>query len=85
MFFNNYFYEIIYKILARTFADLSVIPIPLNGNFPLKYYVSLAASDILAVGSGKESQSVLRVILLNNNFNKDFSALNGMQLIVTKF
>lgn len=53
-----------FKILARTFADLSVIPIPLNGNYPLKYYVSLAAEDILAVGSEKESQAVLRVTFL---------------------
>jgi hypothetical protein len=35
--------------------------VQLSGNLPLKYFISVAANDVLAVGKGKESQNILRV------------------------
>ena len=49
-------------IVAKTFADFSVIPIPVSGNLPLKYHISVATNEILAVNKEKESQNILKRI-----------------------
>jgi len=46
-------------VVARTFSDLSVVPIPIHGNLPLKQHISLAAADVLTIGKGKDSQAIL--------------------------
>ena len=48
--------------MAKTFADFSVIPIPVSGNLPLKYHISVATNEILAVNKEKESQNILKVL-----------------------
>jgi hypothetical protein len=50
------------QIVAKTFADFSVIPIPVSGNLPLKYHISVATNEILAVNKEKESQNILKVL-----------------------
>lgn len=49
-------------VVGRTFSDLAVIPITLPGLQPLKHYVSLVSSDVLAVGTSKEAKQVLQQI-----------------------
>jgi hypothetical protein len=49
------------QIVAKTFADYSVIPIPVGGSMPLKYHISMAANEIIAIGKEKESQNILQV------------------------
>ncbi|KHN74693.1 N(G),N(G)-dimethylarginine dimethylaminohydrolase 1 [Toxocara canis] len=49
-------------VVGRTFSDLAVIPITLPGVDPLKHYVSLVSTEVLAVGSSKEAKIVLQRI-----------------------
>lgn len=49
-------------VVGRTFPDLAVIPIMLPGTLPIKHYVSLVSSDVLAVGSSKDAKLVLQRI-----------------------
>uniref|UniRef100_A0A915AHJ3 Dimethylargininase n=1 Tax=Parascaris univalens TaxID=6257 RepID=A0A915AHJ3_PARUN len=49
-------------VVGRTFSDLAVIPIALPGADPLKHYVSLVSTEVLAVGSSKEAKLVLQRI-----------------------
>ncbi|KAH7706115.1 NG,NG-dimethylarginine dimethylaminohydrolase 1 [Aphelenchoides avenae] len=49
-------------VVGRTFADLSVVPLEINGKMPLKHYVSVATDDVLTVSKSKESQNILHKI-----------------------
>ncbi|KAI3418890.1 hypothetical protein GPALN_007988 [Globodera pallida] len=49
-------------VVAKTFADYSVIPIPIAGTKPLKALISVPTNEILAVGRDKESQNILKCI-----------------------
>lgn len=55
-------------MVAKTFADISVVPIQISGTLPLKYYVSMAANEVLAVGKSKESQAILKKIERDSTF-----------------
>jgi dimethylargininase len=49
-------------VVGRTFPDLSVVPVHINGSHPLKHYISLAAEDVLTVSKNKECQNILHRI-----------------------
>ncbi|KAI1722977.1 N(G),N(G)-dimethylarginine dimethylaminohydrolase 1 [Ditylenchus destructor] len=49
-------------VLARVFPEFSVVGIPISShNIPLKQSVSVAATDVLVVSKGKDSQAVLKI------------------------
>ncbi|ETN69073.1 Amidinotransferase [Necator americanus] len=51
------------KVVARVFCDHAVIPIHMSDKAQsLKYYVSLVAPGILAIGTSKEAQNILKVL-----------------------
>ncbi|VDL69732.1 unnamed protein product [Nippostrongylus brasiliensis] len=51
------------KAVARVFCDHAVIPIQLSDKAQcLRYYVALAAPGILAIGTSKEAQNILKVL-----------------------
>ncbi|VDK47943.1 unnamed protein product [Cylicostephanus goldi] len=51
------------KVVAKVFCDHAVIPIHMSDKAQsLKYYVSLVAPGILAIGTSKEAQNVLKVL-----------------------
>ncbi|KAI1723415.1 N(G),N(G)-dimethylarginine dimethylaminohydrolase 1 [Ditylenchus destructor] len=50
-------------VLARVFPEFSVVGIPISShNIPLKQSVSVAATDVLVVSKGKDSQAILKRI-----------------------
>ncbi|CAJ0609588.1 unnamed protein product [Cylicocyclus nassatus] len=51
------------KVVARVFCDHAVIPIHMSDKAQsLRYYVSLVAPGILAIGTSKEAQNILKVL-----------------------
>lgn len=51
------------KAVARVFCDHVVIPIHLSDKAQcLKYYVAVVAPEILAIGTSREGQHILRVL-----------------------
>jgi len=42
-------------VVGRTFPDIPVVPIQMNGKLPLKYYVSVAADGVLTTSNNKEA------------------------------
>jgi len=48
--------------VAKTFPEFPVTPVKIAGPHHLKYYVCLAGPSVLAVGSSKESQNILKRI-----------------------
>lgn len=51
-----------FQCLGGVFCDIPVIPIHMHEkSYPLKYYVSIAGPQIVAIGKGKEAQHILRV------------------------
>lgn len=42
---------------------MNVVPITLPGDLPLKHYVSMITTDVIAVGSSKDAEDVLHVNL----------------------
>ncbi|VDD92954.1 unnamed protein product [Enterobius vermicularis] len=49
-------------VVGRTFSDMNVVPITLPGDLPLKHYVSMITTDVIAVGSSKDAEDVLHRI-----------------------
>lgn len=45
-------------VVGRTFPDLPVVPIQINGKLPLKYYVSVAADGVLTTSNEKEATNI---------------------------
>ncbi|KAF7634513.1 hypothetical protein Mgra_00006084 [Meloidogyne graminicola] len=54
-------------VVAKTFADFSVIPINI-GSLPLKAHVSVATNEVLVIGKDKESQNILQKIERDSTF-----------------
>ncbi|KAK6046902.1 Amidinotransferase [Cooperia oncophora] len=51
------------KAVARVFCDHAVIPIHMSDKAQcLRYYVAIAAPGILAIGTSKEAQNILKVL-----------------------
>ncbi|KHJ99886.1 Amidinotransferase [Oesophagostomum dentatum] len=51
------------KVVARKFCDHAVIPIHMSDKAQcLRYYVSLVAPGIIAIGTSKEAQNILKVL-----------------------
>ncbi|RCN46762.1 Amidinotransferase [Ancylostoma caninum] len=51
------------KVVARVFCDHAVVPIHMSDKAQsLRYYVSLVAPGILAIGMSKEAQNILKVL-----------------------
>ncbi|KAK6033028.1 n(G),N(G)-dimethylarginine dimethylaminohydrolase 1 domain protein [Ostertagia ostertagi] len=51
------------KAVARVFCDHAVIPIHMSDKAQcLRYYVAVAAPGILAIGTSKEAQNILKVL-----------------------
>lgn len=50
-------------VVGRTFPDIPVVPIQINGKLPLKYYVSVAADGVLTTSNNKEAISIRTVSL----------------------
>ncbi|KFD48830.1 hypothetical protein M514_10314 [Trichuris suis] len=80
------------KEIAHTFSEYPVTAVKLNGSKPLKYYVCMAAPEVLAVGSSSEAQNVLKKIETEAtyqyhtlSFNKDVavSCMNVNGVIFT--
>ncbi|EPB76753.1 hypothetical protein ANCCEY_04189 [Ancylostoma ceylanicum] len=51
------------KVVAKVFCDHAVVPIHMSDKAQsLRYYVSLVAPGILAIGMSKEAQNILKVL-----------------------
>lgn len=73
--------------VAKAFPEYPVTPVKVNGPLHLKHYVCLASPNVIAVGSSKEAQNILKVEFFQNDYHKQkndifkvfFSASNEKQ------
>ncbi|KAI6233364.1 Dimethylargininase [Aphelenchoides fujianensis] len=68
-------------VVARTFPDLPVIPIQLPNQQPLKFFVSVAADGILAMGKTKEATIVRQRIERESTFRYKVLSVEADELI----
>lgn len=55
-------------IVAKTFADYTVVPIQISSNLPLKYYISMASDDVIVMSDCREALAIRRKIEREANF-----------------
>ncbi|KAL3096967.1 hypothetical protein niasHS_002683 [Heterodera schachtii] len=68
-------------IVAKTFADYSVIPISIAGTLPLKAHISVATNEILSVGKDKDSQSILKCIERDATFRYNVLTVDSEEAV----
>uniref|UniRef100_A0A915I3N8 Dimethylargininase n=1 Tax=Romanomermis culicivorax TaxID=13658 RepID=A0A915I3N8_ROMCU len=67
--------------VARAFPEYSVTPVKVNGPHHLKYYVCLAAPNVLSVGQCKEAQNILKRIEREATFRYQTLTFNDENVV----
>ncbi|KAI6192152.1 Dimethylargininase [Aphelenchoides bicaudatus] len=68
-------------VIARTFSDVPCTAIQIGNQHPLKYYVSVAAEGVLAMGKSKEALTIRQRIERESTFRYKVLSIEPDELI----